>query len=156
MRLSSEDKHHMKISADRKAQISRVSGTSAFLICAFRSADFLRWCLSPKRNITHHLFCYFQYFLVLILRFFNPFTAMGYFQKQPPRWPTFLAMFFSDSEGSDGSFIVRETRSAIPHDHKSNVTRHTMAPKLRPKSFARFENEGAWRCHRLVFPLLRN
>ena len=24
--------------------------------------------------------------------FFNPFTAMGHFHKQPPRWPTFLAM----------------------------------------------------------------
>ena len=25
------------------------------LICAFRSADFLRWCLSPERNLTHNL-----------------------------------------------------------------------------------------------------
>ena len=30
------------------------------LICAFRSADFLRWCLSPERNLTHNLFFYFQ------------------------------------------------------------------------------------------------
>ena len=37
------------------------------LICAFRSADFLRWCFSPKRNLTHNLFSYFQEFLVLIL-----------------------------------------------------------------------------------------
>ena len=42
----------------RKAQISPVSG--AFLICAFRSADFVRWCLSPERNLTHNLFFYFQ------------------------------------------------------------------------------------------------
>ena len=34
--------------------------TNAFLICAFRSADFLRWCLFPKRNLTHNLFFYFQ------------------------------------------------------------------------------------------------
>ena len=42
MRLHSGDKHHLRKSADRKAQISTVSGTNAFLICAFRSADFLR------------------------------------------------------------------------------------------------------------------
>ena len=53
-------KHHLRKSADRKAQISSVSGTYAFLICAFRSADFLRWCLFPKRNLTHNLFFYFQ------------------------------------------------------------------------------------------------
>ena len=50
MRLRSEDKHHLRKSADRKAQISPVSGTNAFLICAFRSADFLRWCLSSERS----------------------------------------------------------------------------------------------------------
>ena len=32
-------------SADRKAQISPVSGKNAFLICAFRSADLLRWLI---------------------------------------------------------------------------------------------------------------
>ena len=43
-----------------------MSRTNAFLICAFRSADILRWCLSPERNLTHNLFFYFQLFLVLI------------------------------------------------------------------------------------------
>ena len=38
MRLRSGDKHHLRKSADRKAQISLVSGTHTFLICAFRSA----------------------------------------------------------------------------------------------------------------------
>ena len=41
------DKHHLRKSSDRKAQISPLSGTNAFLIYAFRSEDFLRWCLSP-------------------------------------------------------------------------------------------------------------
>ena len=59
VRLCSGDKHHLRKSADRKAQISPVSGTNAFLICAFRSADFLRWCLSPERNLTHNLFFLF-------------------------------------------------------------------------------------------------
>ena len=59
MRLRSGDKHHLRKSADRKAQISPVSGMNAFLICAFRSADFLRWCLSPERNLTHNLFLLF-------------------------------------------------------------------------------------------------
>ena len=42
MRLRLGNKHHLRKSADRKAQISSVSGTNAFLICAFRSAHFLR------------------------------------------------------------------------------------------------------------------
>ena len=54
------NRDHLRKSADRKAQISPVSGTNAFLICAFRSADFLRWCLSSERNRAHNLFFYFQ------------------------------------------------------------------------------------------------
>ena len=34
--------------------------------CAFRSADFLRWCLFPERNLKHNLFFSFQLILVLI------------------------------------------------------------------------------------------
>ena len=60
VRLRSGDKHHLRKSADHKAQISPVSETNAFLICALRSADFLGWCLSPERNLTHNLFFYFQ------------------------------------------------------------------------------------------------
>ena len=60
VRLRSGDKHQLRKSADRRAQISPVSGTNAFLICAFRSAVFLRWCLSPERNLTHNLFFCFQ------------------------------------------------------------------------------------------------
>ena len=53
LRSRSGDKHHLRKSTDRKAQISPVSGTNAFLIYAFRSADFLRRCLSLERNLTH-------------------------------------------------------------------------------------------------------
>ena len=60
VRLRSGDKHHLRKSADQKAQISSVSETNAFLICAFRSADFLRWCFSPERNLAHNLLFYFQ------------------------------------------------------------------------------------------------
>ena len=66
VRLRSEDKHHLKKSADRKAQIIPVSGTNAFLICAFRFADFLRWCLSSLRNFTYNLFFLFPIVLLLI------------------------------------------------------------------------------------------
>ena len=59
MRLRSGDKHHLRKSADQKAQISSVSGRHAFLFYAFRSADILRWCLSPKRNLTHNPFFLF-------------------------------------------------------------------------------------------------
>ena len=60
--MRSEDKHHLRKSADSKAQISPLSGTNAFLIniVLFRSADFLRWCLSSERNLMHNLFFYFQ------------------------------------------------------------------------------------------------
>ena len=72
MRLRSGDKHHLRKSADRKAQISPVSGTSVFLICAFRSADFLRWCLSPERNLTHNLFFLFPIvFGINLIHFFD-------------------------------------------------------------------------------------
>ena len=53
VRLRSGDKHHLRKSADRKAQISPVSGTNAFLICTFWSADFLSWCLYIPRAQPH-------------------------------------------------------------------------------------------------------
>ena len=48
VRLRSEDKHHLRKSADRKAQIRKTFVPLTGLICAFRSADFLRWCLSSE------------------------------------------------------------------------------------------------------------
>ena len=44
----------------KKPQIRKAFFPLTGLICAFRSADFLRWCLSPERNLTHNLFFYFQ------------------------------------------------------------------------------------------------
>ena len=67
MRLRLGNKHHLRKSADRKAQIRKAFVPLTELICAFRSADFLRWCLFPKRNLTHNLFFYFQKFLVSII-----------------------------------------------------------------------------------------
>ena len=72
VRLRSGDRHHMRKSADRKAQISPVTATNAVLICAFRSADFLRWCLSPERNLAHNLFFLFPIvFGINLIHFFN-------------------------------------------------------------------------------------
>ena len=59
VRLRSGDRHHLRKSADRKAQIRKAFVVVTGLICAFRSADFLRWCLSPERNLTHNLFFLF-------------------------------------------------------------------------------------------------
>ena len=59
VRLRSEDKHHLRKSADRKAQIRKAFVPLTGLICAHRSANFLRWCLSSKRNLTHNLFFLF-------------------------------------------------------------------------------------------------
>ena len=72
MRLRSEYKHHLRKSEDRKAQISQVSGTNAFLVCAFRSADFLRSCLSSERSLTHNLFFLFPIvFSINLIHFFD-------------------------------------------------------------------------------------
>ena len=60
VRLRSGDKHHLRKSADRKAQIRKAFFPFTGLICASRSADLLRWYLSPERNLTHNLFFYFQ------------------------------------------------------------------------------------------------
>ena len=73
MRLRSEDKHHLRKSADRKAQIRKAFVPLTGLICAFRSADFLRWCLSSERNLTHNLFFYFPaiVFGINLIHFFD-------------------------------------------------------------------------------------
>ena len=65
------DKHHLRKFSDRNAQISPVSGMNAFLVCALRFADFLGWCLSPERNLTHNLFFLFPIVLVLIWFIFS-------------------------------------------------------------------------------------
>ena len=42
------------------------------MICAFRSEDFLRWCLSPERNLTHILFFLFPIvFGINLIHFFD-------------------------------------------------------------------------------------
>ena len=56
MRFRSGDKHHLRKSSDRKTQIRKAFIPLTGLICAFRSEDFLRWCLSPGCNLTHNLF----------------------------------------------------------------------------------------------------
>ena len=38
----------------------------------------------------------------------NPFTAMGHFHKQPPRWPTFLAMLFQILKEGIGRSLLDE------------------------------------------------
>ena len=55
-----------------KHKFSPVSGTNAFLICAFWSADFLRWCLSSECNLTHNLFFLFPIvFSINLIHFFD-------------------------------------------------------------------------------------
>ena len=72
MRLRLGNKHHLRKPADRKAQISSVSGTNAFLICAFRSADFLRWCLFPQAQPhAQSLFLFPIVFGINLIHFFD-------------------------------------------------------------------------------------
>ena len=69
VRLRSGDKHHLRKSSDRKAQIRKAFVPCTGLICAFRSEDFLRWCLSPERNLTHNLFFLFP--IVFVINWFT-------------------------------------------------------------------------------------
>ena len=68
MRLRSGDKHHLRKSSDREAQIRKAFVPLTGLIC-FRSEDFLRWCLSPERNLTHNLFFLFPIVLGINRRY---------------------------------------------------------------------------------------
>ena len=56
MSLRSGDKHHLRKSADWKAQIKAAFVPLTGPICALQSADFLRWCLSTERSLAHDLF----------------------------------------------------------------------------------------------------
>ena len=71
-KFANEDKHHLKKSADRKAKTRRAFVPLTGLICAIRSADFLRWCLSSERNFTHaqSLFLFPIVFGVNLIHFF--------------------------------------------------------------------------------------
>ena len=48
MRLRSGDKHHLRKSADRKAQVRKAFVPLPGLICAFRSADFFQVVFIPR------------------------------------------------------------------------------------------------------------
>ena len=45
--LRSGDKHHLRESADREAEIRKAFLSLIGLICALRSPDFLRKCMFP-------------------------------------------------------------------------------------------------------------
>ena len=51
MGLRSGDKHHLRKSLDRKAQIRKALDQPSGLICALRSADFLRWCRCSRVRV---------------------------------------------------------------------------------------------------------
>ena len=59
----SSDLYYLRKSAERKAHINLVGGTNAFLICALRSADFLRQCLSLEQS---HRTISFSFFIPLL------------------------------------------------------------------------------------------
>ena len=61
----------LRKSADRKAQIRKAFVPLTGLNGAFRSADFLRWCLSPERDLTHNLFFLFPivFGILILIRF---------------------------------------------------------------------------------------
>ena len=42
------------------------------------------------------------------VKVFNPFTATGTFHRQPPRWPTFLAMLFQNLKEGMGLSLSDE------------------------------------------------
>ena len=112
-RLRSGDKHHLRKSADQKAQISLARGTHAFLICAFRSAGFLRWCLSPECNLTHNLF-----FLFPIVFGIN-------FLSNSNSWPNFSQSHKCGIRNAHGRADKRKfTNGQWPNDQIANELRH--------------------------------
>ena len=92
VRLRSGDKHHLRKSSDRKAQIRKAFIPLTRLInffCAFRSEDFLRWCLSTERNLTHNLFfLYPRVFGINFIQIESEPTENGYFIRN--KWSILL------------------------------------------------------------------
>ena len=70
MRLRLGNKHHLRKPADRKAQISSVSGTNAFLICAFDLQIFSGGVYSPSA-ISFSISNSFWYSFDSFFRFFG-------------------------------------------------------------------------------------
>ena len=72
MRLCSEDKYHVRKSADRKGQISSVSGTDARFVL-FDLQIFSGGCLSSECNLTNDLFFLFPivFSIINLIHFFN-------------------------------------------------------------------------------------
>ena len=81
VRLRSGDKHHLRKSSDRKAQISPVRVTNAFLICVFRSEDFLRWC-----NVDHPRKSSQLLNLLNLINSFSISNSSWYYLIPPPRF----------------------------------------------------------------------
>ena len=75
----------------------------------------------------------------------NPFTATGYFDIPPPRWPTFLAMLFHILKEGKGLSLLDELEVQY-HVIKSNVIQ-TYNDGAKVTVFARFESESARRHH---------
>ena len=80
VRMRSGDKHHLRKSSETPPEkIFRSKSTNQsgernerVLICAFWSEDFLRWCLSPERNLTHNLLFLFPIvFGINLIHFFD-------------------------------------------------------------------------------------
>ena len=72
MRLRSGDKHHLRKSADQKAQISSVSGTNAFLICAIPIRRFSQVVFIPRAQPhTQSLFLFPIVFGINLIHFFD-------------------------------------------------------------------------------------
>ena len=71
----------------------------------FRPEIYTDFQKETLRDFGEGVYCIF----VLYLRQeFNPFTAIGHFHKQPPRWPTFLAMLFQILEEGMGLSLLDE------------------------------------------------
>ena len=82
----------------------------------------------------------------------NPFTATGYSDISPPRWPTFLVTLFPILKEGMGLSLLDEFEVQY-HVIKSNEFQTYDGAKV--KVFARFESESARRRHCLCSRPLR-
>ena len=83
-----------------------------------------------------------------------PLHCHGIFSQTATPVANIFGNVVSDSEGRDGSSIVRRTRSAIPRDQKVTLSRHMMPPKLRFSCGLKAKAPGAVMAL-LLFPLRR-
>ena len=131
------DKPYLKKSTDRKAQIRTAFVQLSGLICAFRSADFRRWCLFIPRAQPHaqSLFLFPIVFGINLIHFFDIST------RKNGAAGNSIVCFAASIACQSRHLTVRRMRtvskSATFWQRKVWTQRHSKGEKLRCKFFGK-------------------